>query len=200
MNTMQKEFESLPPDIGRLLKSSCPAFPGKRVIETHMLVTLPKGFTLNTLGMLAKKYFPQNPNGYGYIWERILKEHGDRSIDKLTWLLMTKDVLSGSRHRAYAQQQTMVATLATQSHVAYEVPSILEAVACIFAQYFRSSLIGSNGPPTRLFSDNPRTYTRCKENVDSYQVVVGGFAPAGLLVSYRVYDFDDFGVAGLRKF
>ena len=75
-----KEFESLPPDIGRLLKSSCPAFPGKRVIETHMLVRLPKGFTLNTLGMLAKKYFPQNPNGYGYIWERILKEHGDRSI------------------------------------------------------------------------------------------------------------------------
>ena len=63
-----KEFESLPPDIGRLLKSSCPAFPGKRVIETHMLVRLPKGFTLNTLGMLAKKYFPQNPDGYGYIW------------------------------------------------------------------------------------------------------------------------------------
>ena len=52
-----KEFESLPPDIGRLLKSSCPAFPGKRVIETHMLVTLPKGFTLNTLGMLAKNIF-----------------------------------------------------------------------------------------------------------------------------------------------
>ena len=62
-----KEFESLPPDIGRLLKSSCPAFPGKRVIETHMLVRLPKGFTLNTLGMLAKKYFPQNPDGYRFL-------------------------------------------------------------------------------------------------------------------------------------
>ena len=93
---------------------------------------------------------------------------------------MTKDVLPGSRNRTYAEQQTIVATLATQSHAAYEVPSILEAVACIFAQYFRSSLIGSNGPPTRLFSDNPWTYTRCKENVDGYQVVVGGFAPAGL--------------------
>ena len=202
-----KEFESLPSDIGRLLKSSCPAFPGKRVmfpgkrvIETHMLVRLPKGFTLNTLGMLAKKYFPETENGYGVCWESILKEHGDRSIDKPTWLLMTKDVLPGSRNKTYAEQQTMVATLARQSHAAYEVPSVLEAVACIFAQYFRSSLIGSNNPPTQLFSYNPRrTYTRCKENVESYQVVVGGFAPYGLSVT-GIRDCVSIGVAGLRKF
>ena len=80
-----------------------------------MLVRLPKGFTLNTLGMLAKKYFPQNPDGYGYIWERILKEHGDRSIDKSTWLLMTKDVLPGSRNKSYGEQQNIVAELAEKS-------------------------------------------------------------------------------------
>ena len=113
---------------------------------------------------------------------------------------MTKDILPGSRTRTYAEQQTMVATLARQSHAAYEVPSVLEAVACIFAQYFRSSLIGSNNPPTRLFSDNPWTYIRCKDNVDSYQLVVGGFAPSGLLVHNYSYDLAHVCVAGLRKF
>ena len=181
-----KEFESLPPDIGRLLKSSCPAFPGKRVIQTHTLVRLPRGFTLNSLGMLAKKYFPQNLDGYRYIWERI----GDRSVRKPTWLLMTKDVLPGSRNRIYTGQQTMVATLATQSHTAYEVPSVIEATACIFANFFRSS--------TRLFSNDPSTYTRCKDNVEGYQLVVGGFAPSGLAVDCSHYydGNDDVGVAG----
>jgi hypothetical protein len=31
-------------------------------------------------------------------------------------------------------------------------------------------------------------------------VVVGGFAPAGLGVSVNDYDYDDIGVAALRKF
>ena len=42
--------------------------------------------------------------------------------------------------------------------------------------------------------------TRCQENIQGYQVVVGGFAPAGLYVSYYRYDYDLLGVAALRKF
>ena len=38
----EEEFSSLPSDIAEILKSPCPAFPGKKVIESHMLVRIPK--------------------------------------------------------------------------------------------------------------------------------------------------------------
>ena len=44
------------------------------------------------------------------------------------------------------------------------------------AEYSRSK--------NRLFSESPWTYTRCQENVQGYQIIVGGFAPAGLYVNH----------------
>jgi hypothetical protein len=84
--------------------------------------------------------------------------------------------------------------LAKRSGIPYEIPTTPQAITCILAEYFRSK--------TRLFSDNPLTYTRCQEKVQGYHLVVGGFAPAGLDVDYhyRIYDYDDVGVAALRKF
>ena len=94
---------------------------------------------------------------------------------------MTKDVLPGSRSKSYSQQKNIVAELVKTTGVSYQVPTILEAATCILAEYSRSE--------NRLFSDSPWTYTRCQENVQGYQMVVGGFAPAGLSVYY--YDYDD---------
>ena len=192
-----EEFASLPLDIGKILKSSCLAFPGKRVVQTHMLVRLSRGFTVKSLGELAKRYFPQNPNGYRYIWDAIAKEHGDTSVDEPIWLLMTREVLLGSRGISFAKQQAMVAKLAEDSQATYEVPTTLEAVTCIFAQYFSSSLL-SNDPSTYkcLFGD---TYTRTQWKTQGFQDVVGGFALSGLCVNHGRYDVGDVGVAGLRK-
>ena len=165
-----------------------------------MLVRLPKGFTLKSLGELAKKYFPANVNGYRYFWDAIAKEHGDTSVDESIWLLMTKDVLPGSRSISYAKQQALVAERANDSQAAYEVPTTLEAVACIFAQYFSSSLLRAEpGTYTRLFSDSPCTYTRTKDNVKGFQSVVGGFALYGLHVDFVYYGDGITGVAALRK-
>ncbi|MBA3815733.1 MAG: hypothetical protein H0X29_04275 [Parachlamydiaceae bacterium] len=105
---------------------------------------------------------------------------------------MTKDILPGSRNKSYAEQQTIVASLGNKS-LGYEVPKTLEAATCILAQFFYNS-------KTRLFNDKPWTYTRCKENVQGYQMVVGGFASAGLDVNSDMYDYEYFGVAALRKF
>ena len=195
-----EEFASLPLDIGKILKSSCLAFPGKRVVQTHMLVRLSRGFTIKSFGELVKRCFPQNPDGYRYIWDAIAKEHGDTSVDEPIWLLMTRDVLPGSRGLSFAKHQAMVAKLAEDSQAAYEVPTTLEAVACIFAQYFSSSLLSKDPSTyTRLFGDRPFT-TRTQWKTQGFQHIVGGFARSGPCVSSDSgYDGDNFGVAPLRK-
>jgi hypothetical protein len=187
---------SLPHDFSDIWNGPCPIYSGKKISETHMLVYIPatvdgKPFTLNKLGQIAKRFFPQNDKGYRSIGFHIVDELGDKPI-KSRWVLMTKDALPGSRNKSYAEQQNIVAKLADKS-LGYEVPDTLEATTCILVQFFYDSKI-------RLFNDKPWTYTRCKENVQGYQMVVGGFAPAGLYVDFNGYDCDDIGVAALRKF
>jgi hypothetical protein len=191
----KEEFSSLPlRDFIEDCKKFKKVFTEKNAKDRLMLVRLPKTLngqlTLKSLGELAQKYFPDSDTGYGSI-SSIVHWQGDTPIDKSRWVLMTKDVLPGSRNKSYAEQQRIVDELAKKTLISYEVPGVLESVACIFSQYF-----GSN---TRLFTDNPWTYTRCKETVQGYQIVVGGFAPAGLCVC-NCYGYDYFGVAALRKF
>jgi len=193
----REEFSSLPwNDFIEDCKKFKSIFPKKNARDTLMLVRLPKTLngqlTLKSLGELAKKYFSDSGAGYRIIWPGIVDELGDKSIDKSRWVLMTKDVLPGSRNESYANPQKSVDELAEKSLISYEVPETLESAACILSQYF-----GSN---TRLFSDNPWTYTRCKEEVKGRQIVVGGFAPSGLVVNISLYDTDCFGVAAMRKF
>jgi len=90
---LEEEWKSLPWNIAGILESCCPIFPGKRVIDTHMLVRIPKtlngGLTLKSLGELAKKYFSNSNTGYRFIFPAIVEEQGDKSIDKSRWVLMT---------------------------------------------------------------------------------------------------------------
>jgi hypothetical protein len=192
-----EEFSSLP---WREYIADCKKFkeifPKKKAIDCLMLVRLPKtlngGLTITSLGKLAKKYFPESDSGYEYILNAIAQEHGDKSIDKSNWVLMTKNVLPESRGKSYDVQQRIVADLAKKSLISYEVPEILESAVCILSQYFGSTI--------RLFSYDPLTYTRCKDEVQGNQTVVGGFAPDGLDVHNYLFDNDSIGVAALRKF
>ena len=188
---MRQEMLSLPENIAEELRRS--AFPGKSIRETHVLVRMPKGLTIKKLGELAKKYFPNNTNGYGHIWSAIVNDLGDKPTDKSIWLLMTKDVLPGSRDKSYSQQKNIVAELAETTGVSHQVPTALEAATCILAHYSRSK--------NRLFSDKPRTKTRCQDSVRGYQMTVGSFAPDGLTVDRNLCDHHRYiGVAALRKF
>jgi hypothetical protein len=189
-----KEHLSLPPNIVEELRRSYNAFPGgKSIKETHLLVRMPKGLTLNKLGELAKEYFPNNRDGYRFIGSEIVTELGDKSADEFAWMLMTKEVLPESRRKNYDQQKKMIEELVKKTGIPYQVPTTLEAATCILADYSRSE--------KRLFSDSPRTYTRCQESIQGYRVFVGGFAPAGLLVNNSfLHDSDSCGVAALREF
>lgn len=201
---------SLPSDIEQIWQSPCPVFPGKRICETHVLVYLPllvdkKPLTLNSFGEIAKRYFPKNEAGYTkfYCGKLDADALGDRPNERSSWVLMTKDVIPGSRKKSYAEQQTLVTDLAAKAFAPYEVPMTLEASVCILTQYFSSY----NNSQTRLFDWDPGimswTYTHCQDFLNAgYKMVVGRFVSDGLEVCIGYldcYDEEQIGVAALRK-
>ena len=182
----------LPPDIADILKSSCPVWPGKTVGETHKLVLVPQTvngspLTLDLMGELIQRPIKGEATKYNYCTKDIKEAHGSTSFPS-HWILMTKDVISGSRGQSYDQQQAQVALLG-----GYQVPRLLEAAVCVLMEHVETG--------TRLFADNRVTYTRCQEKINNYQTSVGGFMVSGLN-----FIIDDHfagrccGVAGLRIF
>jgi hypothetical protein len=188
----------LPADIDAILDSPCSFWPGKQVKDTHLLVLVPatvdgRPFTLDLLGELIK-----DPQGgfrkaeFEIYGNEVRRELGAQSPGSSYWVLMTRDVLPGSRGKTYDAQKALVA-----AHVHYDIPYVLEAATAILLHHAR---IGE-----RLYTDDPWTYTRCQEKVlgNKYPVVVGGFSSGGFLVLnyyfYSVYS-SSFGVSCLRKF
>ena len=96
----------LPPNIEEILASRCPYFPKKRIFQTHMFALIPKtvnkqAYTLKALIDLVK----EPKIGLRHIWESFLKEHGETPIKESHWVLMTKDVIPGSRAKSYAESK-----------------------------------------------------------------------------------------------
>jgi hypothetical protein len=198
-----EEAPPLPAHIVDTLNSACPFWSGKLVKDTHLLVLIPatvngEPFSLDLLSELI-----QHPQGgghstqYRYYGASTKQQFGTQSPVASYWVLMTRDVLEGSRNETYASQQALVAQHASRTGLPYELPGALEAATAILSHYVRSG--------ERLYADAPSTYTRCQDlvawNSSHYTVVVGGFSSGGLGVRCN---FDDcssgHGVAGLRKF
>ena len=187
------EEPALPDDLEEILDSPCPFWHGRQVRDTHLLALIPshvagKPLTLNYLGELI-----QSPKGGGHgtkyrnYWNAAREALGRQSPESSYWVLMTKDVLEGSRNKSYQDQCALVAR-----HQGYTVPGALEAAVVMLLHHVRKG--------ERLYSDNPDTYTRCREkDKNGDPVVVGGFSSVGFNVSYDSSD-DHNGVAGLRKF
>ena len=172
-------------DIDLVLNSSCPFWPGSKVKDTHLLVLVPKmvsgrPFTLNFLGELIK-----NPNmrGYGAKYRTygsaVQRELGGGSPNRSYWVLMTRDVLPGSRGMSHEDHEELVSAHVQRTDLPYGMPRTLEAATAILLHYAHTG--------KRLYTDNPHTYTRCRERVYSYPgeypVVVGGFSPRGSMLT-----------------
>ncbi len=192
------EEPPLPADIGQILQSPCPFWPGKKIEETHLLVLIPTSvngqpLTLKTLGELAAKPKQGPATQYKYF---NLGEYQDQPVTQSYWVLMTRDVIEGSRNKTYADQKQLVATHAQKTGVAYELPKILEATTCIFLHHVSTG--------QKLYPDSPGIYTRCQElyhKQNGWALVVGGFAAGGLYVNiYCSSSGECVGVGCRRKF
>jgi hypothetical protein len=193
----------LPTGVDDILDSACPFWPDRKVRDTHLLVLIPatvdgKPFTLNLLGELIQR--PKNgghETKYRYYNLAVRAQFGAASLAASYWLLMTRDVLPGSRSKTYVAQKALVADHARRTGLPYELPIALEAATVILTRHVRDG--------KRLYGDNPWTFTRCQERVlhesRCYPVFVGGFRSSGLGVDADSYNDDaDGGVAGCRKF
>jgi hypothetical protein len=191
----------LPANIDEILNSPCPFWEDKQVKDTHLLVLVPamvdeRPFTLDLLGDLIK-----SPKGggsktkYDYYDSTVKEELGAKSPGSSYWVLMTRDVLPGSRDKTYDAQKALVAAHASRLVLPYEMPDALSAATAILLHHARTG--------ERLYTDDPLTYTRCQEKVlgNKYSVIVGGFCSGGLDVysDDGVHD-DGSGVSCLRKF
>lgn len=144
------------------------------------LLTIPKGLTLNKLVKLARSPKLGNATNFKPIWNRITEELGDIPVDKTYRIVITNNVFEASRNLSVNARKNLV------HKSGCEMPSILEASTLLVVTYMSSQ--------QRLYNDNPRTYTLCLGQVDGYPLIVGGFAPAGLVVDYD----DDFSCAGVN--
>jgi hypothetical protein len=190
----------LPSDINQILSGPCPFWSGKSVQDTHLLVLIPStvngsAFTLNLLEELIK--YPQGegyPTAYCFYGHDVRAALGAQSPESAYWVLMTREVLPGSRGKDYASQKALIAAHASETGLAHELPGALEATTVILSHYVRTR--------EYLYADSPWTWTRCRELVDTiYPVVSGGFSAGGLIVSdHEPHGDFDYGVASLRKF
>ncbi len=179
----------LPANIEEILNSPCHYWPDKKVRETHLLFYVPsrvngQPLTLGTLSELIQK-----PKGgghamkYSYFTDTLQAEHGSKGTEA-HWTLMTRDVVPNSRKKPYKDQRA----LAKGSD---EPPHLLEASVGILMHHARSG--------ERLFGQNPVTYTRCQEKIQSYQTSVGELSN-GLFLRLVSRDYDVDGLAFSRKF
>ncbi len=188
------EVPPLLPNIYEILQSPCPFWPGKLVKDTHILILIPRTITkirddgpvtvLLTLRTLEDLLKSSTDVSYRYLDDQVLQKHGDTPIEASYWVLMTKDVIPGSRNQLYVHQKSLV------ENAGYKVPHLLEAAASISLEYIRSK--------QRLFSDSPWTYTRCPQKIHGRELVVGGFARNGFYIRGTDYDREAHGVAGSR--
>ncbi|MBF5059755.1 hypothetical protein NEPTK9_001272, partial [Candidatus Neptunochlamydia vexilliferae] len=187
----------LPSNIEEILNAPTPfkveGFSGK-VRDTHLLVWIPSKVnnTVLTLDNLPKVF-----GKYGYCDANyVKKEHGSRGTSS-HWILMSKNILEGTRGKTYDVQKQIVRKYASKG---YTLSNALDvAVAVLLHQKEKKEYL-LPGKPTW-------TYTRCQEKVNDnkWPVAIGGFAAGGLTISSHwddqyLWDVQKDGVVGLRKF
>ncbi len=181
---------TLPRDIIKVLDRPDPEDPTKKIRDTHM-------FTLILRNQTPKSVTKLRLAGAGCFEQAVANQIG-KPNDKSYWALMKNDVLggmdfvNGSRGKNKVKHNAMLAKLSESEDgkANYSLPTTLQAVTSILAHEARFG--------ERLFSDNPMIYTRCEEMVGARSVFVGGFASAGLHVTYYS-DFDIDGASGVWR-
>jgi len=184
------EVPPLPANIIETLRSPCPYFKDKKVGETHLLMLVPatvdgQPFNLENLDKLVK-----NPKQPGHALKNncfngVVKDKYGKDTPKASqWVLMTNDVIPDSRKKSYSDQKALV-----ENVPGYKVPDLLSAAACIMMNFVDRNEC--------LFPNDPLTYTRCKEVLNGYQIVVGALAPSGLSIHSINFDAADNGMASL---
>lgn len=188
----------LPKALLEALNKPCPiAKNGSKMIDTHVILWMPpklngESITVDNLEKMAKSdAFGENIVGYQFIYEPI---RGDADINEPLesgyWVALYKQPVAGGT--SFADQKKYIAV----NCPGYEAPKAREVIACSVMQY------GCSGDKKEriLGRENDVCYSRCEEQIDGRQVVVGSLASSGLIVGIKYADDDRVGVCSVRRF
>ncbi|MHA7878111.1 MAG: hypothetical protein ACX93T_04320, partial [Bacteroidota bacterium] len=187
----------IPTHIEALLSQPCPLFPGKKVYESHLLTLIPATvdgtpLTLSNFQTVLKrtKELGHHKAGYGFYCSNVKQEFGEKIIGTSYWVLMTRDVLPGSRDKTYEEQRRLVVDIAENTSIAYTLPTILEGVVSTLCYHVETG--------KDLFPYNPpSTISRCEETLArGFTVTFGQLYNSGIrIVNHRRDNFKLCGVA-----
>src|SRR5690606_27236789 len=150
----------LPVNIKNILNSNCIFWPEKKVRETHLLVLVPKTvngnpFCLDSLSKMIRDPKAGHKTRYRYYDDSVKKDLGGESYPS-HWVLMTRDVIEGSRGKTYDAQKALIASHAKKNKIHYEMPTVLDAAAAILMHYVETGEALYTGDQ----SEDQWTYTR----------------------------------------
>jgi hypothetical protein len=136
----------LPPNIEEILASPCIFWPERKIVETHLLVLIPatvngRPFTLDYLGEQIQA--PKNgghATKYRIYWDAFKSQESKKSIERSYWVLMTRDVLPGTRSKSYSDQKKILEEKAKSTPLLSkgEVPTLLEAATSLLMEHVRT--------------------------------------------------------------
>lgn len=187
--SQEEEYEALNTLPLNIDEITCPIDPSKMMIETHVFTYFPKGLTLKRYGELLKQKFPGNAKGYRNISDKILRNYGDKPVNK-GWRAMTKEALPDSLDVCADAKKNMISRLNSPSFCTYRSPSALEAIVLISTEYFRTG--------EKIFS---AYFTSCQEGIGGCNLSVNSSRSGfNILRKKNVYETNHIGVAALRDY
>jgi len=192
----------LPRELTLFWNQPDPMDPTQLISATHLPPVLCPQFiegqpyNLRLLGQIVQS--PRNggrASNYRYLTPA-LKQYQDTPAGPACWLVMKKDV--GARNQPYARQIAWIQSLPGS----YEATtSALHLATVVFTRHVSTGkryLGDYNGQEGRW------TYGLCQElmhfSLYNSNLLVGGFAPDGLVVTHGFGDRSCYGVVALRKF
>lgn len=210
LNALPKKIPPLPEDIYQILNGKCPIYGDQKkedgtsylVKDTHFLSLVPREFgSLKHLeGKILKPYgeknYPegQNPLQFRFFLDAARQQHGNTAFWETHWVLVTKDILPGSRNKSWSKHAAQVAALSRKALVNYKIPTLKESFTDIITH-----MVATGERRYQAANDHTYTYTRVNEMAEGLHLSVGGSDPSGVDV-FSDYSNVCIGVVALRKF
>lgn len=180
----------LPHNIIEVLENSSPLSDDCKVKDSHTLKLIPQGMSEKIFGEIGIKKFPTT-QGYNKSSNIDVINALDKPVVKSYWVIMTKDVIFGSRGLNFKSQLNLVAKFSLDLGFNYRAPKSLEAIISILSHKARSGEC--------RFHEYPWTYTRYLNVINDAQVVIGGCGFNGVCVSTEFYIRVYYGMAGVLE-
>lgn len=150
-----------------------------------------------TIDEFYKKNTKRVNSIYRWQWTDMIAEDTIKPAPGGRWVLLSRDVLPGSRGKPFESQQGVTGQKQMVEAAGYSVAHVMDVIVSLLLYQMHTGVY--------LYPDDSSgqqwTYTRVQENSKArFKIIVGGFSSAGLSVDdYYSSDDDDIGVARARK-